>query len=238
MRDDRKDQIEDIGGAVLEAAISLVPIVGGPTAVLTNRILGSAVQRRQARILVELRDDLTRLQDSGLVVFDEALAESEPFQASLQRIIRQLLESDSDDKRTLLRNALLNRTIGVDDPGRFDEALDRVQAGDVVLLAEIADDVLAYGLISTVPEAWAESEDLIRSERTKRLLRLGLIQDLQDPVGEMKHILDAAAQGRPASHSTTSKHGVSPLGRSFLAYVADPIVSPVPPTTPATSDLR
>jgi hypothetical protein len=227
--EERKDQIEDMGVAVAEAVASLIPIVGGPTAVILNRTLGSAVQRRQARLLIELRDDLTRLEHSGLVTFDGQLAESETVQASLQRTIRQLLESDSDDKRTLLRNALLNRIAGTEDPGRFDEALDRVQPGDVVLLAEVAEMAYAEDLIFRGVAAWASPEVLVRNERVERLLRLGLIKDEHDPAADTRRILNAAVEGHGGSASTGSAHSVSMLGRDFLAYVSDPTAAPATP---------
>jgi hypothetical protein len=226
--EERKDQIEDIGVAVAEAVASLIPIVGGPTAVILNRTLGSAVQRRQARILIELRDDLTRLEQFGLVTLDEQLAESEPFQAALQRTVRQLLEADSDDKRTLLRNALLNRLAGMDadNASRFDEALERVQADDVVLLAKIREEVLAFDLIWSGPDGWTSPDVLVRSDRTKRLLRLGLIDELAGTVAETQRIVNAVGEDRYTSDTTASKHGISTLGRDFLAYVSDPTASP------------
>ncbi|MEK6345339.1 MAG: hypothetical protein V4737_16115, partial [Curtobacterium sp.] len=131
MDDERKDRIEDVTGAVVEALISLVPGIGGPLAVLANRALGSPFERRTVRILDELRADIARLDAEGKVA--ENRAADEDVQAAIHRTIRQLLEATSDDKRTLLRNALLHRIMGEDgDP--FDEAIERVQPKDIPLL--------------------------------------------------------------------------------------------------------
>lgn len=231
MDEERKDQVEEITSALVEAVISLVPIVGGPTAVLANRVLGSAVQRRQARILVELRDDLTRLQQSGLVVFDEALAESEPFQAALQRIVRQLFESDSDDKRGLLRNALLNRIVSLDEPERFADALERIQPRDALLLQLIgqpaSDEKVAH------MQALIHDDGETRCiERKRRLIGLNLMidtqgNDPQDDAARMLGNLDGKTRGNDLRAYWTY---ATELGRDFLAYVHDPTDAVEPET--------
>ncbi|MBF4592371.1 hypothetical protein ITJ58_01235 [Curtobacterium flaccumfaciens] len=236
MDEDQKDQIEDISSAVVEAAISSIPIVGGPAAVLTNRILGSAVQRRQARILVELRDDLTRLQQSGLVAFDQDLAESEPFQAALQRSVRQLLESDSDDKRALLRNALLNRIVGVDDPDRFADALERVHPRDVVML-QLVGQPASDAKVAQM-QALIKNEGEARViERKRRLIGLNLIIDTagtdpDDDASRMLGNVDGKTRGndlRPYWSMTTE------LGRDFLTYVHNPIAGAEPAASGGTA---
>lgn len=232
MDEDRKDQIEDISSAVVEAALSLVPIVGGPMAVIANTALGSAVQRRQARILVELRDDLTRLQQSGLVVFDEGLADSEAFQAALQRTIRQLLESDSDDKRALLRKALLNRIVGIDDPDRFADALERVQTRDAVMLQLIdqtASDTKVAEMQSLI-EYEGESRVI---ERKRRLIGLNLIIDIAstDPHDDALRKLGNLDWETRGSDRRPYWTFITELGREFLEFIHDPLDA----TQPAAS---
>jgi hypothetical protein len=59
-----KDRIEDASGAFIEAAVSAIPIFGGPAAVAVNRAFGSAADRRRdedirdlQRLVAELRRD-------------------------------------------------------------------------------------------------------------------------------------------------------------------------------------
>lgn len=223
MEEDRKDQIEDIGVAVAEAALSLIPIVGGPAAVIANRALGSAVQRRQARILEELRDDLTRLERSGLVVFDGQLAESELFQAALQRTIRQLLESDSDYKRTLLRNALLSRLAGTDDPDRFNDALERVRPRDAIWLSLQAESP-SVAQRDAMFQFRADEDRRRYDERRHRMITAGLVIDTSRTELDMSGI----EHGTAPHERKVGGISVTPFGRDFLAYVSDPTASPTP----------
>ncbi len=182
MREELKDNVEDTAAATLEALVSLVPGIGGVLAVFTNRALGSAFERRTVRILSELRDDLTRLEQSGCADFGDRLTESDRFQASVHRTIRHLLEADSDDKRTMLRNALLNRIIGVRDPGRFNEALDRIQPDDMVLLKCFKDRSTIYGL-GRRTRGLSNPNDR-RAERLHRLVTVGLVADITPTQGQ------------------------------------------------------
>jgi hypothetical protein len=102
-----KDLAEDAVAAVVEGAVSAIPIIGGPLAVAVNRGFGSAVQRRTDRIVQSLVTDIDRLV--GILGLDlEQLESSEEMLAAFHRAVRAAQETSSDEKRRLLRNALLN----------------------------------------------------------------------------------------------------------------------------------
>ncbi|WIE68572.1 hypothetical protein [Curtobacterium sp. MCLR17_054] len=225
MREELKDNVEDTAAATLEALVSLVPGIGGVLAVFTNRALGSSFERRTVRILAELRDDLSRLEASGYVAFDDRLTESDRFQASVHRTIRHLLEADSGDKRTLLRNALLNRIIGVRDSGRFDEALDRIQPKDMMLL-KLFDEKFTIRGLGRRTSGLSNPHDR-RAERLHRIVTLGLVADVTPPGSQHA---DGNPQGPPLSFQSGQQtvHRLTRLGSDFIGYVSNPITDDGP----------
>lgn len=224
MRDETKDRVEDSAAATLEALVSLVPGIGGVLSVFTNRMLGSSFERRTVRILTELRDDLTRLERSGLAHFDERLAEDDSFQASVHRAIRQLLEATSDDKRTLLRHALLNRIVGFEEPERFDDALERVLPGDMAVLAALQAK-RRYGLTDVVRYLNGGGEEHVERHRVHRLVRLGLVDDVTKSGTDLiaEHLRAAERGQRTSSRPPRSEHVISDFGREFVDFVSDPV---------------
>lgn len=229
MHDETKDRVEDSAAATLEALVSLVPGIGGVLSVFTNRMLGSSFERRTVRILAELRNDLTRLERSGLVSFDKRLADDDSFQASIHRTIRQLLEAASDDKRTLLRHALLNRIAGFEEPERFEDALERVLPGDMVVLAALHSE-RQYGLTDVVRYLNGGGEEHGDRNRVLRLVRLGLVDDVtKSGTALIAEHLRAADRGqRTPSRPPRSEHVISDFGREFLNFVADPTAHATP----------
>lgn len=224
----RRDQVEDVAAATVEALISLVPGIGGPLAVLANRAMGSAFERRTVRILDELRDDLQRLERSGLATNSRSAREQEALQAVTHRTIRQLLEAESDEKRTLLRNALLNRIVGVEEPERFDDALERVQPGDMTILARLRDSREITGLTEGHISLPGEEYDSRTPDRVRKLVSLGFVDDTTPDGFERIHkTLQSRQRGARPSHDSASHHRLSTLGNEFVAFVSDPTASEV-----------
>ena len=228
MDDVRRDQVEDTAAATVEALISLVPGIGGPLAVLANRAMGSAFERRTVRILDELRDDLQRLERSALATNSRSAREQEALQAATHRTIRQLLEADSDEKRTLLRNALLNRIVGIEEPERFDDALERVQPRDMAILAQLRDSREVTGLTEGHIAFPGEEYDSRTPDRVRKLVGLGIVDDTTpSDLERVNETLQSRQRGARPSHDIASHHRISTLGNEFVAFVSDPTASKV-----------
>lgn len=219
----KRDQVEDAAAATVEALISLVPGIGGPLAVLANRAMGSAFERRTVRILDELREDLQRLERSGLAANTRSAYEQEVLQAVTHRTIRQLLEAESDEKRTLLRNALLNRLVGADEPERFDDALERVQPADMAVLARLGDSREITGLTEGHIAFPSEEYDGRTPYRVRKLVGLGLVDDTTpSDLERVNKTLRSWRMGSRPSNDSASHHRISKLGNDFMAFVTDP----------------
>lgn len=220
MDEQRKDKIEDAASAVVEGLISLVPGIGGPLAVLANRTLGSPFERRTVRILNELRADIARLEEEGKAAEDRA--GDEDVQAAVHRTVRQLLEATSDEKRTLLRNALLHRIMGEDgDP--FDEALDRVQPTDIAYLQEAGRfGIQVAGASPVIVRGGRGTRDEMKRARLLLLERLGLVAATASPNQPPESKLSFA-------RSPSRRLILTAFGTAFLDYVRSPMDTPARP---------
>lgn len=224
----------------MEALASLVPGLGPFLAVFVNRMMGSSFERRTKKILSEMRDDLVRLEQSGRASFTPELAESDEFQAATHRTLRRLLESGSDEKRKLLRNALLNRVLGTDDADQFERALDSCDSIDVRVL-KVMD-----GVTRPPGRSWRRfisPEHIVRNEfersgwaepghletRVGMLTSLGLLK-----ADEKTHVRerdagpwtrDRASRAPDQIAERTVTYAVSDFGADFLAYLSDPFDS-------------
>ncbi|TSD12600.1 hypothetical protein [Curtobacterium sp. KBS0715] len=243
MNEDRKDQLEDwsqdIGGATLEALMSLVPGVGPFLAVFANRTMGSSFERRTKQILTEMRDDLIRLEESGRATFTMDLAESDDFQAAMHRTIRRLLESGSTEKRKLLRNALLNRAAGFDGADGFERALDSCDATDVRVLVALEEETRWEGAHRrkytsprhSVPKAferWGVPKPDLLVTRIALLVSLGLVdEDEKTEIKERRQpSFRRGPNGEPKVEQTIETRvsvTVSGFGERFLDFLKDPL---------------
>lgn len=243
MDEQRKDQIEDLsqdlGGATLEALVSLVPGVGPFLAVFTNRMMGSSFERRTKGLIGELRDDLMALEASGRVAFTEELAQDDQFQAAVHRTIRRLLESGSADKRKLLRNALLNRVQGFAAADAFERALDACGPEDIRVLVALDEETqrelpghrlraVANWAVPQAFERWGEPMPDLLATRVALLTSLGLLDE--EEKSEIKEREKPSyRRGRSSERQvertvhTSVEVTVSEFGERFLEYLKDPL---------------
>lgn len=235
--DDRiKDRIEDAGLTLLEIAVAMVPYAGAPLAVITNKAFGSSYERRINKILGEMRDDLTRLEASGTVHFDESLTESDEYQAAISRVLRQLVESDSDEKRKLLRNALLNRLSGFPQAHRFERPLESCDPWDIQILN--AASALTVGedgsrrwvrLRHHLSDYFASQSLPMTEQSTARiqaLVSLGLLhEDHKSEIRETRRRRQYPSEhpGVEQTVVTVREQSISTYGALFLQYLRDPL---------------
>lgn len=214
-----KDVVEDAGGLLLELAMSPLPFLG----TLTSRMLGSAAGRRNAAVLEQLQADLTRLSAKVHGRFEE-LAADDAFIAATNSTARKLLEAGTEDKRRLLRHALMSRGANADSPDAadfddFDDALDRLMPRDLVLLLELSQHSHVYGL------SYGDSDTNDRlapelgplSPRINRLVTLGLAEETTDVAQRYRDAFDGVTH-----NPNQSLHVISDFGQRFLTHLEDP----------------
>lgn len=234
MEERHKDFAEDTSAAVIEAAVSMIPVVGGPAAVIVNRSFGSAVQRRNERIFAEIATDVELLVQRLDRIEPDALLASEEFQAAVHRTFRAAQETPSDDKRKLLRNALLNGYVANDVVPQRDVFLSimaRYQPEHVLVLQTIR--TLMVGRETMLEHAASaishRLEGSLAHESVRACLRElvndGLASESTENRVEEINVGIPRPYGHPQTRQvakTTAWHSISPQGEAFLDFVADP----------------
>jgi hypothetical protein len=229
-----KDFVEDTSAAVIEAAVSMIPVVGGPAAVAVNRSFGSAVQRRNERIFAEIATDVELLVQRLDSLEPDALVASEEFQAAVHRVFRAAQETPSDDKRKLLRSALLNGYIAADAAPQRDAFLSmmaRYQPEHVLVLQTLR--TLMVGRETMLEHAASRIADRLEGSLAhesvraclRELVNDGLVSESTENRVEEINVGMPRPYGPPQTRQvakTTAWHSISAQGEAFLDFVADP----------------
>lgn len=234
MEERRKDFAEDASVAVIEAAVSMIPIVGGPAAVIVNRSFGSAVQRRNERIFAEIATEVELLLQRVEAIEPAAVLASEEFQAAVHRAFRAAQETPSDDKRKLLRNALLNGYVAVEViPQRdaFMSIMTRYEPEHVLVLRAIR--TLMVGRSEMLEHAASRVADQLKGSLTHEsvsaclqdLVGDGLVSESTENRVQEINVGISRIYGTPQTRQVakvTAWHSISAQGEAFLGFVEDP----------------
>ena len=234
MEERRKDFVEDTSVAVIEAAVSMIPIVGGPAAVVVNRSFGSAVQRRNERIFAEIATEVELLLQRVEAIEPAAVLASEEFQAAVHRAFRAAQETPSDDKRKLLRNALLNGYVAVEViPQRdaFMSIMTRYEPEHVLVLRAIR--TLMVGRSEMLEHAASRVVDQLEgslahepvSACLRELVGDGLVSESTENRVQDINVGISRIYGTPQTRQVakvTAWHSISTQGEAFLDFVEDP----------------
>lgn len=232
MNESTKDDIEFVTAQTAAGVLEIFP--GG--SLLSKAILVPlelAERRRTARILTAIQADIERLQAAGkLTPSFEDLASSDRFMANLTEAMRAAKATSDKAKRKLLRNAVLNSEMNPQ--GEYiDEFFMRLvgrYAVHHIWLLRFAEPFPAYvsdeasypvvdgkpsgvmrDLLALAQAAFPEQADLV-IPIFQELRNDGMLLQSQPPTYGLQ---DTGDPSRPDS--------ISPLGRSFLAFVQDPM---------------
>lgn len=222
-----KDKVEDAAATAVVAAVSLVPFVGGPISTILNGALGSAVQRRQERVLSELLADLERLSKERAALDVDALLLNEEFIANLSRTVRICMETFDADKRRYVRNVLLN---GIDE--RIDDSYARFVE---FYSAEVFAALQASDICSERTGRAASSMESLREYSAHPMPNLYssiaiLVGDGMMTRGEERKVREVPSRRRYSAPGSTELdvrehlyYSVSPLGKRLLEFIRDPV---------------
>ncbi len=199
--------------SLLKAAISAVPVVGGPAAELLSLVLQPPLEQRRAQWLDDLAHRLSDLQTEGISL--DRLKSDERFITAVLRATQAALRTHQTAKLEALRNAVVNigRLARPDDVLQelFLQYIDELSAAHLQLLK--AADIFPYA-----EDRHTSIDSIARSQMPEivddwRLLRV-LWNDLQARglVDEHLHpVKGGRDQRRP---------GVTVMGKAMLALVS------------------
>ena len=208
----------------------MLPIVGGPLAVVVNRAFGSAVQRRHERDIAEIRSDLDAVIARYELSDATARVSTDEFVAAMHAIAPAIQSTASEGKRKLLRNALINGAFLGDWPDYKRESFMRQMA------AYDAFHVVVLQYVSTLPPF--DPEEMPESGVWRDLDAM-IVDELFPSEPEMRPIVQRAikqldldgllVQAQPQTRGVQNTgnairpDAISDLGRDFLEFVSDPL---------------
>jgi hypothetical protein len=226
----QKDTIEYISAQVAAAVFELLP--GG--SLLSRALLVPvevAERRRTTRILDSIAADIEQLQARADFPTVESLVASEAFMANLTETVRAMKATSNDEKRQLLRNALMNSELD-DDPAELSEFLIRLVGRYSVLHVQMLRfieplepfvspeiswpvvDGEPSGVMRDLPAMLREAfpEDILLLDVVFQELRSDGLIRLSQP--QTYTLQDTGDPTRPDS--------ISELGREFVRFVRRP----------------
>jgi hypothetical protein len=111
----------DAAHAFVRAALSAVPVVGGPAVELFSAVITPPLQRRLQEWMHDVARAIDDLERSGIVSLDQ-IAQNEVFIDTLLHASQAALRTHQAEKRAALRNAILNAAL----PNPPDESLQQM----------------------------------------------------------------------------------------------------------------
>ena len=159
----------DLVRRVVNAAISAIPVAGGPLVELMN-IVVFPVERRRLEWLMALGEDLSRLKEQVADLTDQRLSENEVFVTAALRATQMAGRTHQKEKLEALRNAVLNVAAGSapedDIQAMFLDAVDSLTTTHVQFLSRL-------GKARVAPEAQSLVETVV--ERSRKEGRLAAV---------------------------------------------------------------
>lgn len=226
-----KDDVEFLVGQVAETTLGILPF-GSVFGKALTIPLELAERKRNSTILAAIQADLLELRGRGLT--DKSLeewAESESFLTSIYVVIRASQETQSDEKRKLLRNALINgessqwtsdresflRALASYEPGHIAilGAVEAVEAKDGQMV-EDAEHNLSRKSGRSLPKVWRLMPQLVTDAMVDVLVKNEI-----ESSGRSGREFGQNAEGQFIRQTTY--HGMTGRGRSFLEFIRDPL---------------
>jgi len=221
-----EEQAGDIGRKLARAAVSAIPVAGGPVAELMGMIQ-PAVERRKDEWVENIAHELNRVRKRVRDLEDRDIADDENFITTLLNASSIALRTHQTEKREALRNAVLNSALrnGPDEDLQaiFLELVDRFTPWHLRILS-LFDD----------PRGWFQRQ----GKTAKQHMMGGPAQVLEEAFPELRgnrefyDLIDSDLSGAGlmhggALHVTMTGEGMmssrtTPLGRRFLTFITAP----------------
>lgn len=133
----------ELTGEVVSAALSAVPVAGGPMAAIANGLISRRQNRRLNKFLVDLAADMKGLEQR----INRDFAKSEEFEAVAEDVFSKAAETRQQEKLDALRaiflNTLLSDRPSYDATAEIAQLVHDFQARHIVMLRILADPLRA-----------------------------------------------------------------------------------------------
>jgi hypothetical protein len=226
----RADHVYDAADIALIGTVGLVPFVGPALAKVFEVAVQRPVAKRQTEFLKELLAETQRLAASVAAFAPDRLASNETFVSAVALAVRAASYTQHDDKRTALRNVVLN-TARLVDPDEdlvfmFLRFIDELTPIHLRLLDYLAD-----------PYGWFDREGIRRPDISSGP-RMAALQAALPNIADRPVVMDQALSELDTRGLITKSmlSGVvtansifstvlTDLGREFLGFVRAPEIT-------------
>lgn len=202
----------DVALGLTRAALAAIPFVGGSITELLSLVLAPAVNHRRDTWLKDLADGLEQLENDKFRIED--LQDNDTFISSVIQATRSALSTHRQEKRSALRNALLNIAVGTP----FDEEKE------LFFLTSIdAFSVTHLELMRLFSDRAVYPADQRERLRAMRAITDSFVLELTDR-GFLIDPRPYVARTRESADSLILQNWtISPLGKEFMAFIAAPV---------------
>jgi hypothetical protein len=219
----------DVAHLIAKAALSAVPIAGGPAAELFAALVIPPLERRRQEWMNEVAEALRRLADERRINL-EALQNNEAFTSLLVQATVVATRNHHTQKRDALRNSVLNAALpsdlDTDIQLAFVRFVDELSPSHIRLLLLIRDEDALIAPLRTYGELY----DLLAprlaeaaNQATFKMMCLdlqtrGLIWISAD-IGDFPGIYEASALLIEKTRMDLPRIVISDVGRQFLQFI-------------------
>lgn len=216
-----------VGAAIIEGALSAVPVVGGPLTVIWTTVVGAAYANRRQRWEREITDAVQELLDQVDELTPESLAEDTEFLDALAHATASATATGQQEKLDALRNAVLNSALpsdlDSDTRAMFLRYVRDFTPSHVRLLRLLANPVDWYASRGL---AWPN----LSAGGLSKIVEQGIPEfrgrrDLYDRL--YADLAGAGFTDGGGLHTTMTGHGLTAeratgAGKAFLTFITDP----------------
>lgn len=215
----------DVAYSLVKAAISAVPVAGGPAAEVLGLIFGPPLEKRREKWLEQLADAVRELHDNVAELTPEKLSQDEAFISTALHATEIAVRTHQQEKLEALRNAVVSAAL----PGAPDETMQQIFLNHVDNLTPWHLRILTF---FDGPQDWGRRHEITyptwMSGSPGRVLEHSM-PELAGARGFYDQIVsDLEQRGLMPSgglHTMMTTQGmfsprITPLGKQFLKFIS------------------
>ncbi len=214
----------DVAYGVVKAAVSAVPVAGGPAAEVLGLIFGPPLEKRREKWLEQLAGAVKEVQEKVSELTPEKLSQNEAFVSTALRATEIAVRTHQQEKLQALRNAVVSAAL----PNAPDDTLQQIFLNHVDTLTPWHIRILAF---FDDPKDWGRRHNITYPTWTMGSPSVVLEQSMRELAGRggfyNQIVSDLEQRGLMAGgglHTTMTAHGMfssrtTPLGKQFLQFI-------------------
>jgi len=215
----------DLAHAVVRAAVSAVPVVGGPAVEMLGLVFGPPLEKRRQEWLKELAAAVGELQEKVTGITPEKLSEDPAFVTTAMRASEIAVRTHQQEKLDALRNAIVNSKL----PGAPEETLQDMFLHYVDAFTPLHMRILSF---FHDPPGWMQGHGVLRPNlylgSPAGLLEVSMLElagrrDFYDRL--MDDLVQRGLMTGGGMHTSMTEQGfyasrTTPLGEEFLEFIS------------------